>query len=190
MWVCIFASFLCLHSAGRGAILFKCRADGGRGELGFSAGVLWPLSTWCCSTNKAIYRDLELVPRVMLESAFSKASMVLKFLFKTAGTGKGVVAHSSLAEGLTCAISNRKTIWNMQWILNYRCPKPAETNEPVSLIILCHQIRMVSDSQEKVLNKYWLNFKDIRKVSRFSVFLLLFVIDLLVNIAGGLNWTF
>lgn len=95
MWVCIFASFLCLHSAGRGAILFKCRADGGgRGELGFSAGLLWPLSTWCCSTNRDIYRDLEIVPRVMLESAFSKASMVLKFLFKTAGTGKGVVAHS------------------------------------------------------------------------------------------------
>ena len=75
----------------------------------------------------------------------------------------------------------------MQWILNYRCPKPAETIEPISLIILYHQIRMVSDSPEKVLNKYWLNFKDIRKASRFSVFLLLFAIDLLVNIVDGLN---
>jgi len=55
-----------------------------------------------------------------------------------------------------------------------------------SHIIQCHQIRMVSDSPEKVLNTYWLNFKDIRNMSRFSVFLLLFFIDLLVNIADGL----
>lgn len=75
----------------------------------------------------------------------------------------------------------------MQWILNYRCPKPAETNKPISLMALYYQIRMVWDFPEKVLNTYWLNFKDIRKVSRFSVFLLLFSIDLLVNIARGLS---
>lgn len=74
----------------------------------------------------------------------------------------------------------------MQWILNYRCPKPAETTEPLSLII--YSIRSECfDSPEKVLNIPCLKFKDIRKVSRVSIFLLLFVTDLLVNTGDGLN---
>lgn len=60
LWVCICASFLCLHSAGSGAVLFTHRADAGQGKLGFSAGVLWPLST-CSSTNNDISHDLELM---------------------------------------------------------------------------------------------------------------------------------
>lgn len=85
---------LCSQSSGRGTVLFNCKVGGGGGKWDFNADVLWPLSLWRCSTNNDIYCDLELVHRFMLESPFSKASMVLKFPFKTAGTGKATVVHS------------------------------------------------------------------------------------------------
>lgn len=62
--------------------------------------------------------------------------MVLRFLFKAAGDRKRTVYHcfsKTFHLQKDSFVSNRKTIWNMQCILNYRCPNPAEMNEPISV---------------------------------------------------------
>lgn len=64
----------------------------------------------------------------------------------------------------------------MQFILSYRCPNPAETDEPITVTFVHHQIRMASKSPEKILDTNLLASKDFRKVARFSFcFHLLFI---------------
>lgn len=56
----------------------------------------------------------------------------------------------------------------MQCILNYRCPTSAETNEPLSVTFVYHQIRMASESPVKGPEHILLAFKDFRRVASLS----------------------
>lgn len=107
--------------------------------------------------------------------------MVLRrLLSKGAGALKGTVCHSfknPFHLQKDSFVSNRKTIGNVQFILNYRCPNPAETNEPISVTFVYDQVRMASESPEKVLNTHCLLLKTSERWqdSLSSCFHLLFI---------------
>lgn len=104
-------------------------------KLGFSAAILWPLDTWCCSTSNDTYCGLELGHSCWSQLSAKHLqcwSSFLKQLWLRKGQSQ-LQKNISLAEGLAWAVSNGKTAWNMQWILNYRCPKPAEPINPPCL---------------------------------------------------------
>lgn len=127
--VCICASSMCLHSS-------NAEWMGAR-EVG--------LQCWCSVTAELIQYQLcwllwpwarARLRWVSPQQSFSGAEAPFWNSWAWEGVGHSQCQNSIfLSEEFSCAVSNRKTIWNMQWVLNYRCPKPAETTEPFSLTI-------------------------------------------------------
>lgn len=164
VWVSI---YLCI-------LLFACPVKMQTGWEGHKNEAVLLVFCGCDVTAPMVFiQELEFVHRVMLEWELHPwwwGSFLKQLVLSTTASENCLTCKDSF-------VSNRKTIWIMQFILNYRCPNPAETNEPISV---SHQIWMASQSPEKVLNTYCLLLKTSGRWPD-SVSLLPFVISLLAN---------